>query len=385
MLLTPKIVEALSRDEASGHPMDTLLVPDGDILYITNSLWTIIMTRPEDHVDARLLEWIRSNGESTHRWGSSLPDWRALVATDIDYEAKKFLPPKSPGYEDLLVQAYLGYARYDAEQLQKRIHEHSDSIYGDVVDLTAMFLAGEGRPVYAKRSKSKPWTGRTVETFWFRFDRRVIAVRATWMEALTEMGFRVMCPRETDGKPPGFLGLLHNDDADLFGFVAPARLSGVETDGKGRAINGDAAQLSWAPTDAALAVFAHMESHPLEDLPERLEDHPDLEDAREFKQLHRAIGVLRWNGWSDHAIDAAYIAARPVALQHHHHYVLAQAERYYKELSSSSMSSYWLAQLEEKLRQLCARAEKLQQLAGQDIDLGDLPAAVELLTKRNTA
>jgi len=386
MQLNPKIVEALSHDKASGHSLKTVVMPDVDldVVYITNSAWTLVLTRPEDHVDPALLEWLREQ-QKTYKGRGKYVDWRALVADAVDVEAGKFLPPKSPYYVDLLTEPYGDfYVSRTPEKVRTLVEGHNALLHGDSTNLTAMFRAGEGRPVYAEKTDNKPWTGRTVETFWFRFNGRVAAIQASWISALDELGFDVLCLNDSEGKPPEAFGLLHREDADLFGFVKVDRHSGQKADGKGRNIFGDASRLSWVDADAALTMLGHMDAHPLQGLPETLWEHPDVLEGKETPTT-RAVGVLRWRGWSDADINAAYLHGRPTALDQHYRRVMAEASRIRKELAGSTMNSWWLSSLEGKLKVVCQDVEQLEKLAGKEIPLGDLPDAITLLERKKTA
>ena len=196
----------------------------------------------------------------------------------------------------------------------------------------------------------------------------------------------MLCQEDTSGKPPDMLGLLHREDADLFGIVTPEKRSGVTRDGKGRSIFGDAALLSWVDPSAAMTMLGHMDAHPLGEAgpPPTLWEHPDILEGKETPTT-RAVGLLRWQGWSDERINEAYLYGRPTALDQHYRTVMTEATHLRNELANSTVNSWWLSTLEGKLKMLCRKVEALEQQAGEQIPLGNLPEALELLERRKTA
>jgi hypothetical protein len=385
-MFTPQILEALSAGKASGRTDGpaTLVVPDGDILYLVNGSWTLVLAEPETYVAPALLEWIR-NVDTTPRWGLELPDCRVLAASRVDFRAGKFLPMRSPEYADILQPAYVGYSNYNPDTIRDSVEHHMDAAFGESANLTAMYKAGQGRPVYsADKSRRNP----SVDSFWFKFDNRVAAIDADWLHAFHALGLTITCPRNWLCVPPGPPVLnLTSEDPSVFGIVRARSVSGVTKDGQGRPLYGDAAHLSWLTEEAALAEMEEPASHPLLDLPADLWEFLDREDhPRCPKELRFSVGALRWKGWSEEAINDAYRLRRWTALEAHYKALLEEASRKLSTINNTHrMSSYWRNCVEDELKKLCQRAEMLQKFVPEGLDLGDLPAAVAALAEKETA
>ena len=384
MQLTPQIMEALSSDGVSGQRSDASLVVDGDALYIVHTSWMLLLMRPEDHVDPALLAWLREKQAGAQR--SRMTDWRVLCARELDFEQGKFLPWKARGYCDIEDFSWAsGLSYYTGQHCRNMLESQSDSLFGDVVDLTDIYQDGRARPVYAEKGEGR--VGRTAATFWFPFDRRVVAVSAPWLAAFTDMGLRVLCPKESTKNLPPTLGLV-SEDPDVFGFVSPKTVSGVRKDKKGRDIFGDASTVSWMPESFALGELAIPHLHDPSNVHDSLSECVDSLTHSDKARALSAVGNLRWNGWSDDSIRDAYLAARSMSYQTQYEKLMTDATSLLRELRGGDVTHWRVARVEKTAQDMCRAFEALQalpSLAGTQLDLGDLPEVIALLPKEKSA
>jgi hypothetical protein len=205
-----------------------------------------------------------------------------------------------------------------------QLEEASASLFGpDCVDLTAMWEAGDVRPLYDKdvRLQDRKATG-----YVFRFPssygyERLVHVEGGPWRALHKMGLRARVPRDVTVSHIPRVGLIHRDGPDtLFGVLLQTNPPVPLNADSGLPLVYGAVSCSWATDD-----FLHEQLRSLADLSTR--DHvlltlDDILRATAKGQrpssmalrFRGVVDVLRWRGvseaaigaWLEHELPAAY-------------------------------------------------------------------------------
>lgn len=367
LTFTPQIQRALG---------DAALVPDGDIIYIVNPKWLLVLARPEEWLDLRLLEFIRKFDSKN---GRLLVDWNVISAKDVDYRQQRFLPDRSRKYLPIALDTWASFPRIDMVELRSLMEgeKYLRSIYGDLINLSAMFADGQARAVYAKHGDPDKQFSKepAAVAYQFRFDDKLVAIHGPWWRAFEELGFTLVAPREGylgGAIPP--VGLRHREGFDAVGFVHPEPASGVTEDRKGRPLFVDAATCCWTEEGHATALLLDPRHYDVKGTSLWAEASNQWGRAA----LRLAISALRWRGWNDDDIATTYEDGRRAAYQARQAAVFEEVEQAIRQLQNTSTSTWQLRNVETSLQRACDTIDTINRALGTS-ELGQLPEAVALL------
>ena len=373
MNLTPEIVSALTKNQG-GDSDPAALIPDGDVLYIAGDTWLLALTRPEDVIDPELLDWIRTH--EVPRYASI--DWRVLCCKHIDVAQGKFLPFKARQYFDIAREDM--FSRVRTSSCRSDLERASDSIFGDVVDLTQLWEQGKARPLYLREASLSGDEVRggvqatpAAHTFIFEFGTRVVSVNGQYLKAFHDLGLRVTCPVESSGIP--VLGLM-SEDGDTLGCMKANHGAGRNSDSLGRSTYRDVAHICWISEEAAIAELHSQSCHPLN---ARYREFDDILGDAYCPRLRDAVGALRWAGWNDGDIEQEYVDGRTTAWTTAYSEAMSVGDNCLAYLEGSERTPYEDRNTQWALKEACKVVTQLRERTGSDLDLGQLPAAVALL------
>jgi hypothetical protein len=366
---TPQIQNALG---------DAALIADGDVLYIVNRDWMLVVARPERFIDPEVLDLVRNFKTSGSRWRVN---WRILCAREIDLAQNKFLPHRSRKFLPIGLDCWHDFPSLRVEELRQLIEEkYLKSVWGDLVDLSSMFSDGLARASYrvsdveGQKFAKRP----SAQTYQFRFDDKLVCVSASWWRAFEELGLTIVCPREGYLEdliaPP--LGLRSGEHFDVAGFFLPETCSGVMEDKKGRKLYTDAAIACWLREGKALQLLGDPRHYSVD-----TESVWEQVDVYHAKDLRTAISALRWQGWHDDDIEGFYRDNRRAAYLAKQKALHKHIDDVIERLSDDRLTSWSLKNIERDLERYCTAFDKLNQRLESD-DLGRLPEAVALLTDK---
>lgn len=284
-----------------------ILVPDGDMLYITNGHWLIAITACEAHIPLEILKLVAfaENG--------AFVDWRVLGAKEIFPEEKKFIPVRGGRSFDIYTSGYK-YSRVTVEGIRGLMEQNSECLWGTVYRLDQLFTAGAARTKYLRptdNDKRKFSTEPAAEHYLFDLDGKLLTVGSAYFRTFFEMGFQINCPARTSG-PPGLLGLYMKETVpDIFGYLAPTRGTGVNTSKDGRKLYCDAGEASWYTPEEGLEELRDWSSY----LPNEKMNATEQVKTNASKSLLLGVSVLRWHGLSDDEINILHQEGRREGLE----------------------------------------------------------------------
>lgn len=315
-----------------------ILVPDGDVLYITNNIWLIAVTGVEQHFPIELLRMI-ANPPSR----SLLLDWRSLEAETLYLQDRKYLPLQGSIARDLYVPI-TSWPRSSPEAIRGFLEKSAETIWGDNYSLNEYFDNGLAITQYLKQEiagneRRAFATSPGAEHYTFDLDGRILTVNAGLFRAFHELGFEITCPKDTVG-PPQFLGLHHQtEEPVIFGYLAPVRESGVNMTSDNRPLYLDAGIASWYSVEEGLAQLQATESYEANQLISATSRAADkMSDVP--KTLRAGVSILRWKGWDDEEINKAHGLNLGVALEELAQKLDDKISNYYHEVERNGFPRY---------------------------------------------
>ena len=370
--ITPKMQSSLGRA--------VILYGDG-VLYITNIKgWMLVIPSPDAWIPHQVIEVVHSCANETYQ----ALDWRVLNAKTVDFANKKFLPYRARKHAPLLVNAYELGNNTTAERAKKTAEDLEDCIFGDLVDLEAIFAGGEARAIYKDDPKVLKRTGRAfakdenAEVYIFNFDDKALALHGAQFRAFREMGFQAFCPKRRLGhwhSPP--VGLRLSGGYDIIGFMMPQVETSIFEDLQGRRLFVDAGRASWRTQEESLQGLRdpHSYSFDREGNPRSLGDL--LDESWGHEDLKLDVSSLMWKGWSVEDINQAYEEGRAPAYEQKAHIIQVTVAKRVEELEDENTPTWRLRNISNELERFCSEYESMGRLV--ELDLGLLPQAIELL------
>jgi hypothetical protein len=351
------------------------------VLYITNGKgWMIVVPSPTAWLPAQVVELVRTY--DTHN-KSRLVDWRILNAKTVDYTNNTFLPYRARKHQSLSHGGAYDFPSLQKSNLYESAESMGPSLYGDVVDLDALFRGGEAKAKYTTDAKKQKESKRafakkeTAASYIFSFDDKILNVHGPQLRAFRELGFTAVCPRDVYAEhevPP--LGLRLGDSHEIFGFMMPLGDAGVFEDRQGRTMFADAARACWDREDVSLGQLCDASSYTFKDGQHRhLGD--ILEESWGMQVVKRAVTSLMWKGWEIEDIDRAYEDARYAAYCVWAESMQTSLVKLVEELSDRETATWRVRNIESEIKRFCDNYEAMGHLA--EFDLGHLPQAISLL------
>jgi hypothetical protein len=308
-MLTPEIQAKLS----TGCKKPAVLIPDGDVVYITNGWWLLVLTGADQHLDDEVLQAVRSCDTRRNEY----VNWLVINARVVDFDEGKFTSHSGRKAQSIVVHSY-EYG-WKPENVRQLIDAYAPSIYGEGVSLSKMFADGQAYPLYGKAADHLAKRA-TIESYVFRFGDKVLPVGGKLFQAFYEMGFSITCPQEAYSTRRGHgpaLGLYLEDvEPDVFGFLMPRTGSGIKMTDDGRPLQADPAIISWITAEEAL-----------EEILQKHHYRPGRDLYGAYAQgslLNRSVDVLRWKGLTDAEIEELYEDGREAAYEAQHEALLQQ-------------------------------------------------------------
>lgn len=359
-----------------------MLIED-DVLYITNAKgWMLVIPSPSAHIPHQVLNLVRDFDTRNRR---VLVDWRILNAKDVDFPRGTFLPHRARKHADIGLSTSHAFAGLVSSNLQEVAEKTMmPSITGDLVDLTAMFAAGEARAVYATTAKKQKESNRAfakepmAETYKFQFDDKLIAVQGAQLRAFIELGFSLVCPKASYGQntiPP--MGLLLNGGYEVFGYCMPMSTAGVFEDKLGRKLISDASAASWLSENDAVTMLTLHEHYSFARDGSLMHLADVLEETYRRDSLRLAVTSLMWKEWTVEDIDTVYESMRGAAYRTRAGRIQEETATIVKELTDGEIKTWRVRNHETSLSRFCLQYERMSQVV--DLDLGLIPRACELL------
>lgn len=281
---------------------EAVVFSEGDVLYITNNAWALVLTNPALYISPEKLEVIRDSTKPVN--------WEFLCADEFFPSEQRFIP-RGGTHAKWLHGANVTGAT--AQQIKDLTEHESASIWGDLISLDELFRKGKARPIYshgAEHGSKRAFTlGHATKCYLFDLDGRFLAVNAEWFQAFANNDFsitvRADLSSESHGKP---IGLAHGDD--VIGFLMPLSSSEIHTDKQGRDLYLDITYVSWFTPEEGVAQLQSPSSYEAREL-----DATEVVKRDASSGLLLGVAVLRWHGLSDDEINILHHDGREAGIR----------------------------------------------------------------------
>jgi hypothetical protein len=366
---------------------DATLLCEGDVLYIYNTSWLLVVTGAHMYFDERILDLVQRAMEQDEG-----VDWRVLNAREVDEEQKTFIPARGRKSRELFIPIW-NLNLKDGEQIRSFVNDNSHYLYDDGIDLAEEFLGGRGRPVYPSRAEDgKPTRepSSAASNYLFKGDGWIISANGPQLRTWVELGFSMNLATDIANRMP-LVGIVHDEwEPEVFGFMCLDATTGIFKDAEGRDIYRDAAHVCWKTLDHGAELLTNPVVHDPTKVPSI--DVRELLDVQTYDQwrspLRDAIGILRWRGCTEEEIQDLYDGRREEALWELHEEVLVQADgllnelHEYEENQEHGYYAHRIKYMDGRAKGLCEKIEALSVALEENLDLGSLPELVKALAER---
>jgi hypothetical protein len=361
MQFPPECIDALG---------EAALLLDGDTVYVYAPSWMLVVPQANLHLPEDVMDVLEAANAKT----ATLIDWRILSASVISLEERKFLPWRGHRHASVEQTGYW-WANASIDACRDRIEQHSGSIWGEVADLSDLYLRGKADPVYAditaREGEAFSKTSQVV-SYAFSFENRILRLDAAKFDAFYEMGLQVSAPLSYNEakrmyQPAAGLYLEEDQVVGIFLAEEDSRLTEAPD---GRSLLVDASRVCWKEEAEALSLLLDPLSYPIT---HQASASAMVMNAWCPSSVELAVGWMRLNGWPEDEINKEYESGRTDAYHQQLRDLEYSLDRNLRAVSGDQIISPWEAQrMLNTLEDVQQEIELLCEHLGLEVHYGTL-------------